>query len=250
MVLESSPTNYVFDPFGFKGVMLGYHMPRVVFRGIINDGYRSFSNSAFDEASADWALAGQVVGMAVGDEGDWERFNNFTSRPGSDFAWQLNGAFHVQEGTSHSGDPAGGGSDDLFLGIVESSMEGDGWNVYGSGYYRHTNPNAGGMSSVDDVGFVIQGGAWVADHFEVYTRFDMTIPDDDRPTQGDEFKTITTGFNFYPIPHTDNIKIGTEVMYMFDAEADSIVEPNTFSSVRASPDGGQWVIRTQAQILW
>ncbi len=249
MVLESSPTNYVFDPFGYKGVMLGYHTPRLVFRGIINDGYRSFNNSAFDEASADWAFAGQVVGMAVGDEDDWDRFNNFTSRPGSDFAWQLNAAFHVQEGTSHSDDPVGGGSDDLFLGILESSMEGDGWNAYASGYYRSTDPSDGGMS-VDDVGFVIQGGAWVAEHFEVYSRFDMTIPDDDRPTEGDEFKTITAGINFYPRPHTDNLKIGAEVLYMFDPESDSIVEPNTFSSVRASPDGGQWVFRTQAQILW
>jgi hypothetical protein len=65
--------------------------PRVVYRGIIHDGYRSFNNSSYAAASADWAFAGQVVGMAVGDEDDWDRFNNFTSRPGSDFVWQLSG---------------------------------------------------------------------------------------------------------------------------------------------------------------
>jgi hypothetical protein len=249
MVLESSPTNYTFDPFGFQGVMLGYHTPRVVYRGIIHDGYLSFNNSPYDTASANWAFAGQVVGMAVGDENDWARFNNFTSRPGSDFAWQLNGAFTVQEGSAHGGGPDVEASDDMFLGIVESSMEGDGWNIYGSGYYRHTDPTVGGKS-VDDIGFVVQGGAWVSKHFEVYSRFDMTIPDDDRPTENDDFRTITTGVNFYPIPRTDSIKWGAEVLYMFDAEADSIVRPNTFSSVRASPDGGQWVVRTQAQLLW
>ncbi len=251
MVLESSPTNYTFDPFGFQGVMLGYHTPRVVYRGIIHDGYRSFNNSAYDAASADWAIAGQVVGMVVGDEKDWDRFNNFTSRPGSSFAWQLNGAFTVQEGSAHGGGPDSdvGVSDDLFLGIVESSMEGDGWNMYLAGFYRHTDPTRGG-ESVDDIGFVLQGGAWVAKHFEVYSRFDMTIPDDDRPTENDDFRTITTGVNFYPIPRTDSLKIGGEILYMFDAESDSIVQPNTFSSVRASPDGGQWVVRTQAQILW
>jgi hypothetical protein len=249
MVLESSPTNYTFDPFGFTGVMLGYHTPRLVFRGIINDGYRSFNNSAFDEASADWAFAGQVVGMAVGDEDDWDRFNNFTSRPGSDFAWQLNVAFHVQEGTSHSGDPDSTGSDDLFLGIFESSMEGNGWNVYGSGYYKDTDPSDGSIST-KDYGFVLQGGVWVARHFEAYSRFDMTIPDDDRLTDAGNFKTLTAGVNFYPKPHTDNLKWGAEVLYMFDPEADSIVEPNPFSSVRESPDGGQWVFRTQMQLLW
>ena len=119
---ESSPTDYTFDPFGYKGVMLAYHTPRMVYRGIINDGYRSSNNSAFAEPSAAWALAGQISGLAVGDEDDWPRFNNFTSRPGSDFAWLLNGAFHVQEGDSHDGNT--GSSDDVFLGIAESSMRG------------------------------------------------------------------------------------------------------------------------------
>jgi hypothetical protein len=97
---------------------------------------------------------------------------------------------------------------------------------------------------------VVQGGAWVAKHFEVYSRFDMTIPDRDRPTEDGDFKTITAGINFYPIPRTDNIKFLFEGLYMFDDEAGSIVEPNTFSSVRASPDGDQWVLRAQAQIRW
>jgi hypothetical protein len=242
-VSESSPTNYTFDPFGFKGVMLGYHTPRMVYRAIIHDGYRSLNNAFFDEPSAKWAFAGQVSGLAVGDEDDWERFNNFTSRPGGDFAWLLNGAFLVQEGDSHS--PGGEGSDDVFLGIFESSMEGDGWNLYGSAYYRHTDLD---FDSVEDLGFVLQGGTWVSKHYELYSRFDITIPDSDRPTEGDEFKTLTAGVNYYPIPHSDNIKLSLEGLYMFDAEADSIVAPNVFSSVRGSPAGDQVVIRGSAMI--
>jgi hypothetical protein len=244
---ESSPTNYVFDPFGYKGVMLGYHTPSFVFRGIVNDGYRSTNNSPFEEPSAKIGFAGQTSWMAVGDEDDWARFDNFTSRPGSDFAWMLNGAFHVQAGDSHDSDTDG--SSDLFLGVVESSMEGDGWNIYGSGYYRHTDTTSDGISA-DDFGFVMLGGVWVSKHFEVYSRFDMTIPDSDRENEGEDFKTITAGLNFYPIPDTDNIKLSLEGVYFFDAEADSIVQPNTFTSVRASPAGDQWAIRTQAHIRW
>ncbi len=135
---ESSPTDYTFDPFGYKGVMLAYHTPRMVYRGIINDGYRSANNSAFAQPSATWALAGQVSGMVVGDEDDWPRFNNFTSRPGGCFAWLLNGAFHVQEGNSHDGNT--GSSDDVILAMAESSMEGDGRNLYASFFYRNTAP--------------------------------------------------------------------------------------------------------------
>jgi hypothetical protein len=249
MVQESSPTNFTFDPFAYKGVMLAYHRPRLVFRGIINDGYRSLSNSFFEEPSADWAVAGQIVGMVVGDQDDWDRFNNFTSRPGSDFAWQLNGAFHVQKGESNL-EPNAGSSDDLFLGIVESSIEGDGWNLYTSAYYRHTQSITDTNIDFKDYGFVLLGGVWVATHYEVYARYDITISDDDRPTEGDDFRTLTVGGNYYPFPHTDNIKIGLEALYMFDAEASSIVEPNVFDSVRASPAGDQWVVRLQATIRW
>lgn len=253
--IEATPTNFTFDPFGFKGVMVGYHTPRLVFRGIINDGYRSISNSAFEEKNADWGFAGQVESMLVGDEDDWDRFNNFTSRPGSDFAWKLNTAFHVQGGKSPT--LVKRGSDDLFLGIIESSMEGDGWNFYSSGYYRHTDMWNTGMS-VDDFGFVLQGAAWVpkylagdfSKYFEVYSRFDMTIPDKDRPIQGKVFKTFTAGVNFYPIPRTDNIRLSTDFAYFFDAESRSIVQPNTFDSVQASPAGDQFVIRSQAHLRW
>jgi hypothetical protein len=188
--------------------------------------------------------------MAAGDEGDWGRFNNFTSRPGSDFAWQLNAAFHVQEGKGDAGDPNDEGSDDVFLLMLESSMEGDGWNFYASGYYRETDgPSTGGFN-VKDLGFVLQGGAWITEHFEWYSRYDQVIPDNDRPAENEDFRTFSTGINWYPLPHTDNIRFGVEGVYMFDAEADSIVEPNTFNSIQASPKGDQWVIRAQGHYRW
>jgi hypothetical protein len=133
--------------------------------------------------------------------------------------------------------------------MAESSMEGNGRNLYASFFYRNTAPLDSNIS-VDDYGFVLLGGVWVARHFELYSRFDMTIPDSDRPTEGDEFRTLTAGVNFYPKPHSDNIKIGAEMLYMFDAEADSIVQPNVFSSVRASPAGDQLVFRIQTVMQW
>ena len=245
---ESSPTNYVFDPFGFKGVMLGLHSPKLVFRGLISDGYRSANNPFFDSASADWGLGGQLLWMAFGNEDDWPRFNTFTSRRDSgDFAWLLNAALHVQEGSTNI-DPMGGESD-LFLAILESSTEASGWNTYGAFYYRYTDPSSEGVTA-NDFGFVLQAGGWVAEHVEIYSRFDMTIPDSSRPTMGDEFKTLTAGVSYYPIASSDNLKFSTELLYMFDAEASSIVEPNVFSGVRASPAGDQVVARAQFHIRW
>lgn len=77
----------------------------------------------------------------------------------------------------------------------------------------------------------------------------MTIPDPDRPTEGDKFRTFTTGIAYYPFPAYDFIKWSTEWLYMFDSEVDSIVQPSKFTSVAAA-DGAQWVIRTQFNIRW
>jgi hypothetical protein len=76
------------------------------------------------------------------------------------------------------------------------------------------------------------------------------MPDKDRLVENEDFRTLSTGVNFYPLPHTDNIRFGVEALYMFDAEADSIVEPNTFNSIQASPEGGQSVIRGQVHYRW
>jgi hypothetical protein len=76
------------------------------------------------------------------------------------------------------------------------------------------------------------------------------MPDNDRLVENEDFKTLSTGINLYPHPHTDNIRFGVEALYMFDAEADSIVEPNTFNSIQASPEGDQWVIRAQGHFRW
>ena len=91
---------------------------------------------------------------------------------------------------------------------------------------------------------------WTGRHTEIYTRYDITRPDSDRPEEGDSFRTITAGLNYYPKPHTDSIKFQGELLYMLDPEAESLVQPDTLTSVRASPDGGQFVIRTQAQLRW
>jgi hypothetical protein len=238
--VEASPTNVVFDPFAFKGAILGYHMPRMIVRGIVNDGYRSFANGIDNRPegpSSDWAFAGQVVGMAIGDESDWDRFNNLTSRRGSDLAWQVDGAFHAQ------------GGPDIYLGIVQSSLEGDGWNLYTAGYYRDTDEEFDEVGG-KDLGLVVQGGFWTSKRTEVYGRYDLTRPDSDRPVEGDSFRTITAGLNFYLKPHSDSIKLQGELMYMMDPESESLVQPDTLTSVRASPDGGQFVFRTQAQLRW
>ncbi len=245
---EVSPTNSVFDPQAFQGALLSLHSEKLVFRGQVSNGVAAVSNEFDDPGNADYALTGMLSWMAIGDGGDWNRFLNFTSRPGSgDPALLLGGAIHWQQGSENI-DPAGRESD-LFLAIAEASFEADGWNLYGSFNYRYTDPSSEGIEA-NDFGFVLQGGAWVAEHVELYSRFDMTIPDSDRPTMGDEFKTLTGGVAYYPFPSSDNIKFLAEVLYMFDAQSASIVQPSRFTGVAPSDEGDQLVLRFQANLRW
>jgi len=244
--VEASATNTVFDPTAYQGVMLGVHLDKLLLRGLVSDGVFSISDVFNNPTEADYGLGGQVGWMLVGDEDDYTRFANFTSRPGSDFAMLLDASFNWQQG-SRNIDPTGLKSD-LLLAVAQASLEGDGWNLYSGFMYRYTDPSSDGFRA-EDYGFVLQGGAWLCEHFEGYSRFDMTIPDKDRPTEGNDFRTFTTGLIYYPFPESDNIKLTTEFLYMPDAESDSIVEPNRFSSVTPAA-GAQRTVRVQALLRW
>ena len=113
-------------------------------------------------------------------------------------AWQVNAAFSVQP------------NPDIYLGILESSFEGDGWNIYTSGSYRDAKEDFDDVGG-EDLGFLFQGGMRTGHHTEIYTRYDITRPDSDRPAKGDAFSTMTVGLNYYPKPHTDSIKFRGEV---------------------------------------
>ncbi len=132
---------------------------------------------------------------------------------------------------------------------------GSGWNVLGQFKLLRTTPREasaiGTGQRFTDVGFVVQGGAFVSRRVEIFVRYDTVIPDGKarspgfiRGTGTEVFRTATGGLNFYLIPGSSLGKLTVDYQYMFDAQSTSIVSP-VFNSGVFESTGRQWTLRAQ-----
>ena len=271
---DTSVVNAVFNAGRTQGVALHYRGDNLGFVGSLNDG-ASTSNtpywtgasdpilsSAFGgpiELEADFSVTGRVEYMFAG---QWERFEDFTSfRNSDDIAVLLGGAAHYQHGGDTAGfTPAGvgGGTElafteyDLFLYTIDISVEGNGWNLFGAFIGRTVDPD--GVDSANDFGFVVQGGFFLADQFELFARWDAVYADDDAYGSSDDFNTFTFGGNYYFVPESHAAKLTVEASYFIDTVSDNpLVLPTAPSSTTGlvpDTDDGQWVLRGQMQLVF
>ena len=154
-----------------------------------------------DGGTSDYAITGRGEFKL---SGEWDQFTDFTSMPGSDQAVLLGAAAHI-EGTGEDritpGPPATD-SNLLFAWTVDASIEGDGWNLFGSFTGFHTD----NLASYSDYGWLVQGGWFLPDSdWELYARWDQIIPDNDGGARGlstgVSFNTLTLGTNYYMHGH-------------------------------------------------
>jgi hypothetical protein len=156
----------------------------------------------------------------------------------------VGGALHWQSG----GDTVATSDTDLWMATIDGTMEGAGWNVYAAGIYRNIDPNPG--SEVKDMGFLIQGGFFVAPQWELFGRYDITMPDDDRTGSEQDFSTITLGVNHYVVPESHVAKATIEFIYFLDNPSESIVPTSTLTPLLPSDSDSQWSILGQFQLVF
>lgn len=240
--VASSPTDSVFGLGGFLGAQLHARGERMRAWLTFSNGARVVRTDFDDPRNADYALTAKVDYKFAG---AWNQFSNFTSRRGSEFAAMFGAGVHWEQGAD-VGTPAT--EADLLMAVAELSFEGNGWNAYAAVNYAYNDIRTTSFGS--DLGFVLQGGAFVSENVELYGRFDMVIPNGDRPVENDVFRTWTCGFNYFPISGTLAAKFSADLTYFFDAEATSIVGPSTNTSVLASADGDQFAIRVQFSLVF
>lgn len=242
--VNASATDSVFGLGGFKGIQLHARFDDWRAWTTFSDGSRNTDTDWNDPDQAYFGLTGKVDYKLAG---DWSQFTDFTSFRGSDFGAMLGVGAHWENGAV-AGDPAK--SVALVQFVTELSFEGDGWNVYGALHWAHDDFQV--SDPANDFGVVLQGGYFVADDVEVFARYDAVFPDparaDDPQQRGGIFQTATAGLNYYLIPESNAVKISADAQYFFDPEADSLVQPSTRTTVRASDRGGQYALRVQLSV--
>jgi hypothetical protein len=241
LAADRSATNSVFSQMRSQGVQLGFEGDQVRFMGAFSDGVRTANTDYTSGAEADWALTGRVEFKWAG---DWKQARDFTSFQNSDYFGMVGGAVHWQSG----GDTVGTFDGDMWMATVDISMEGNGWNVFGAAMYSNVDPDPG--SSVKDWGWLVQGGFFVAPQWELFARYDMVIPDDDRVGSDENFSTITIGANHYVVPESHVAKATIQFIYFLDNPSESIVGTNTLIPLLGSNEDNQWSILGQFQLVF
>jgi phosphate-selective porin OprO and OprP len=241
LAIDRSPTNFLFNQGRSQAVQIGFEGEAFRFAAAFSDGFRAANTDYTSDGEADWALTGRLEWKWAG---DWRQFRDFTSFPDSPYAGMIGFAAHYQQG----GDTAGTEDLDAWGATIDLSMEGSGWNLFAAAMALNLDP--AGEDSTTDYGWLIQGGIFIAPQAELFARFDMILPDDDRAEFDDEFSTITAGINYYFLPESHAAKLTGQVIYFLDNPSQSLAPLSTRIPLLGSSEDGQWSILAQMQLVF
>ena len=163
LAADRSVFNDVFSAGRTQGLAAIYTSDQFVFIGSFNTGANSL-NSDFNGANnADYAFTGRVDWQFAGDR---SQLDTFTGWQGQEFAGLLGGFAHYQDGGNTGVGNTGTTADvQLFEGLIDCQVEGNGWNAYGAAVYQYVN--AAGADSMNNFGVLVQGGYMVAEADEI-----------------------------------------------------------------------------------
>lgn len=241
LAVERSNINYAFSTGYVDGVAVHYQGENFGFHAMFSDGANT-GQTIWPAIDTDYAVTARGEWLAMG---NWDQFKDFTSMRGSESGLLVGGALHWQEGES---DTFAEDIEVLLL-TADVSFEADGWNVYGAFVWSDVDFGVAGLDAVNGWGLVVQGGVYVTEQAEIFARYEWGDPDVDGV---EDLSIITAGLNYYFSGH--NAKWTTDVGFAID-EVQSIGpfgSPSNITGYRfdAPDDDGQFVIRTQLQILF
>jgi hypothetical protein len=249
LATDYSPTGFTFDVGATQGVMGVFRPGRWRASAALHAGLRSGFSQTGAAGRADAAATAYLERHLIG--GGWSAFTQASSLRGSAAALKVGLA-----GTYQSGGETGD-TDSLKVLYVSADVDvkGSGWNAFGQFMYQRSEPGEGfGIESgqtFEDMGFVVQGGAFVTQYLEIFLRYDQVIPDgkerDPAAANGtgtDEFRTLTGGLSLFVLPGRPSARLSVDYQYMFDAQTTSIV-PAAFNASVFPSTGPQWALRAQ-----
>jgi len=244
LAADRSATNEFFNQGRSQAISLRYDSENFQANVAVSDGVRS-ANTTFFNAPSDIGLSGRVDFLAFG---EWSQFEDFTSERGSEAGLRIGGAAHWEDGPDDNdfGLPE---DNELVLYTIDAQYEADGWNLFGAFIGRSFDD---GTDTFDDFGWLVQGGIYLTEEWELFGRFDQIIPDDDEPgVDEEEFSTITAGVNYYLYGHA--AKFTLDFQWFLDQTEEAFGDPDAaFPTIGHLPSNeeDQFVVRAQFQILF
>jgi hypothetical protein len=228
--------------------------------------YAGSYTTAFNANPTDYAFAGRVEHLGAG---SWRQMRDLTSFRGEDTAWMLGfGAMAQSLRPTAEGPLAVTATDSMWGVTADLTVDFGGANLFVYGVYRDVAlagaaPTRGGgtSDSFGQWGVVVQGGVFVSDEVELFARYELGDTGTDRfrvSEPGVELKTAsvaTVGLNWY-IGGSKDLKWSTDVGLGFAPVGDFAssgadwLGDGSSTAGEGSTNDGQWVVRTQLQLLF
>ena len=244
LLTDRSLVNSIFTVATGQGITLTHRTENFRVIGAFSDGGKTQNTPFTSSAEADYALSGRAD-VRWG-ELDWKGYDKSTSWQGNKSGGLAGAAIHYQDG----GETGGTTDSSTLLYTADVNFKGSGWNVFGMGVGRNTDPASG--TSFDDFGAMVQGGVFVTEQVEPFARFQAIFPDSDRSGGSDDFYSVVVGGNYYVSPKSNAFTLTGEVEVTLSDQASSgsLVSPSNNYNILADSGDNQVIVRLQAQLLF
>ena len=233
LAVERSALNYIYTGGRVDGIAVDWMGDQFHVTGAFTDGANT-GQTVWGMADTDFAFTGRIEFLA---SGTWDQFSDFTSPAGDEQGILIGGALHYQEAETD----AGLADVDVTVLTADISAEFGGANLYGAFIYR--NIDTAGVSDLDQVGFLVQGGVAFSDDWEAFARYEFSDFD---VIGTEDLSLITFGVTRYFAGHnakwTTDIGIGLEEVAR--APAITGLRPDVVG------EDSQVVIRSQIQLVF
>ncbi|MCP4758108.1 MAG: hypothetical protein GY876_01425 [Planctomycetes bacterium] len=268
LTVERSMINNQFTYGWAQGIELGSKNEDLWGRVWYGDGPNSLNQYGNDNGIN--SLVGRLDYKLSGDWRDWKTLSGRGIKSdsyafvGAAFQW-----FNISHDRANSDHEYGGADATRSYGFtVDASVGGQGWTAFT--YFTYADGKNGGGGNPDDAqgwGWVMQGGIDVCDDVQIFGRYELGdirnfssasgggIAATDHRNGHDS--TVTVGLNYWPAS-IRNVKFTADLGYAFSfinnggsvPSADYTSSGNGWRADEDGSEGGQWLIRTQMQLLF
>ena len=230
-------------------------------------GYAGGYTTSFSQNTTNYAFAGRLEYLGAG---TWKAMKDFNSYIGDDASWMVGVG-----GMAQSLRPVNDGNvtpitttDNMWGATADVTVNFGGASIFAYGVYRNVGltgdvaTRGGGTSdSIDQWGAVVQAGYFLNTQLEVYARYELGNTGTDKfrtadpGTNLDNVSLVSLGLNYF-VGGSKDLKWTTDVGYAitpvgdFNSSGADWLTDGSSTAGNGFSNEGQWVIRSQFQLLF
>ncbi len=246
LAVERSLVNEEFNQDRAQGVEASYTADQWRVAMAYSDGFFpggvGTDNTAWSAEDTEWAFTGRAEFLAMG---TWNQFDDMSGWRGDETGVLIGAAIHYQNDEYGTSAPFGNDAEVEALHLTgDVSVDLDGVGLYAALVYRNLDSDAA-AADLDQLGFVIQGGFFISEDWELFGRYEWG----DFDIAGlEDLSVLTVGVTKYWDRH--NLKWSSDVGFALDPVEAVWASDGAGWRTDSTDEDGQVVIRSQLQLLF